>query len=198
MRLVLASTSRYRRALLERLRLPFEALAPDFEEVGAEGQPAAEIARCYAVGKARSLAPRCPDALIVGSDQVLEFAGRVLHKPADLDGAVEQLLELAGHTHTLHTAVAVLDAAADRLEVEVARVDLTLAPLTRAQAQRYVDLDQPHGSVGGYTFEGCGIALFDDVAGPDDSAIVGLPLLALTRLLRRHGHDPRDAWLDGE
>jgi septum formation protein len=194
MRLVLASTSPYRRSLLERLGLPFETASPEFDEVGAEGLPPAEVAKRYAEGKARSLAERYPDALVVGSDQVLDFEGRQLRKPADLGGAADQLLLLAGKTHSLHTAVAVLDTRRDALELEVARVDLTLLPLTRPQAERYVALDQPHGCVGGYTYEGRGVALFADVQGADESAVVGLPLILLCQLLRRHGLDPRDRW----
>jgi len=193
-RIVLASTSPYRRALLERLGLPFEAAAPEFAEaIAGPEPPPPEVARRFARGKAESLAGRYPDALVVGSDQTLELAGRRLSKPPDLAGAVEQLLELAGREHSLHTAVAVVEAATGRVEEAAARVDLRVRPLTRAQAERYVARDQPRGSVGGYAFEGLGVCLFEEVRGPDESAIVGLPLVALCGLLRRFGVDPLDA-----
>jgi septum formation protein len=192
--LLLASTSRFRQALLQRLGVPFRAAAPPFEELAPPGLPPGEVALLFAGGKARSLAPAHPGALIVGSDQVLAHRGEVLHKARDLREAAQQLLRLQGGMHHLHTAVAVLDAASGRLEAELVTVELRMRALTRAQAERYVALDQPHGCAGGYTFEGRGVALFEAVAGGDDSAIVGLPLLALVRLLRLHGWDPLDAW----
>lgn len=192
--LVLASTSRFRRALLERLGVPFQAAAPPFEELAPPGLSPPELAVAFARGKATSLGAAFPDALIVGSDQVLEHRGTVLHKARDAAEAVEQLLRLQGGRHHLHTAVAVLDAPSGRCECELVSVELCMRALTRAQAERYVALDQPLGCAGGFTFEQRGVALFESVQGEDDSAIVGLPLLALGRLLRAQGWDPLDQW----
>lgn len=193
--LVLASTSRFRRALLERLGVPFTAAAPPFEETAPPGaSDPRELARAFARGKAASLAAAHPQALIVGSDQVCEHRGQQLHKARDLEEAAAQLLRLQGDVHRLHTAVAVLDAGSGRRVEELVTVELRMRALSPAQAARYVALDRPLGCAGGYTFEGRGVALFEEVRGGDDSAIVGLPLLALVRLLREQGWDPLLAW----
>ena len=192
--LVLASTSRFRQALLGRLGVPFTAAAPDFEELAPPGLTPPQVAQAFARGKAESLARSHAQALIVGSDQVLEHRGEVLHKARDLAQAAEQLVRLQGDLHRLHTAVAVLDAASGRLVEELVTVELRMRALTRPQAERYVALDQPLGCAGGFTFEQRGVALFEAVRGEDDSAIVGLPLLALGRLLRAQGWDPLEAW----
>lgn len=192
--LLLASTSKFRAAMLRRLGVPFQAAAPRFEEIAEPGESPRAIAQRFALGKAASLRAEHPAAVIVGSDQVCELEGEVFGKPKDLDGAADQLLRLQGRVHQLHTAVAVLDAARGRALEELVTVDLAMRPLTKEQIARYLALDQPLGSCGGYTFEGRGVALFDRIEGGDDSAIVGLPLLALGRLLRAQGWDPLDAW----
>lgn len=188
-RLVLASTARHRAALLARLGLPFDTARPAFDEEAApaHGTPA-EVARRFAEGKARSI--RQAGALVVGADQTAEVDGARLAKPERLDEVAEQLRRLAGRTHSLHSAVAVYDVDADRVEVDVARVDLTMRPLTEAQIAAYLERERPVGCVGGYFFEGLGVALFDAVEGGDESAVVGLPLLVTARLLRRFGVDP--------
>ncbi|KYF68756.1 hypothetical protein BE15_43835 [Sorangium cellulosum] len=199
-RIVLASTSPFRRALLDRLGLAYEALAPAFDEIAPGGLPPAACARLFAEGKALSLAPARQDALIIGADQALELDGELLRKPATLDEAADQLGRLAGRVHALHTAVAVHappgvpPAPGDqRTLTEVATVELRVRPLGRAQIRRYVELDRPIGSAGGYLFERRGPWLFDDVRHADETAIVGLPLVPLCRLLRRFGVDPLDA-----
>lgn len=193
--LILCSTARHRADLLARLGLPFEAVRPDFDEAGLDHLPPAEMAIAYAHGKALSLAPRFADrhALLIAADQVPALGARILRKAESEADCVEQLTLLAGRTHTLHTAVAVVDAATGRAEVGVTEVSLTMRALSLAQLQRYVATDHPVGSAGGYTFEGLGAALFAHVAGQDDSAIVGLPLLLLVELLGRFGVDPLGA-----
>lgn len=189
--LILASTSRFRAAVLERLGVPFSCQAPDFDEVDPGGLSPAELAQTFARGKAQSLSV---DGLVIGADQVLEFEGRVLRKPDGLEGAAVQLHELAGRSHTLHSALAVWDAASGRLQESVTSVQLTLRPLTLDQARVYVGLDRPLGSVGGYTYEQRGIGLFTRMAGGDDSAVLGLPLIDLVQLLERQGWDLFGAW----
>ncbi|WP_433933139.1 nucleoside triphosphate pyrophosphatase [Sorangium cellulosum] len=200
-RIVLASTSPFRRALLDRLGLAYEAVAPAFDEIAPEGLPPAACARLFAEGKALSLAPARPDALIIGADQALELDGELLRKPATLDEAADQLGRLAGRVHALHTAVAVhappgvppAPGVERGLMTEIATVELRVRPLGRAQIRRYIELDRPIGSAGGYLFEKRGPWLFDDVRHADETAIVGLPLVPLCRLLRRFGVDPLDA-----
>ncbi len=187
--LILASTSRFRRALLDRLGLSYEIHAPDFEENAPEGMAPRDIARSFAEGKARSI-PAGPDTWIIGGDQVTEVEGRILHKATTLDECRAQLNALSGKTHALHSAVVLWSPSTQRLFGETVTVQLTMHALDPAFIDRYVELDQPIGSAGGYLFEGRGIGLFDDVRGGDDSAIVGLPLMSLCRLLRQAGIDP--------
>jgi septum formation protein len=187
--LILASTSRFRRALLDRLGLPYQARAPQFEENPPEGMQPREIARSFAEGKARSIDAE-PDTWIIGCDQVPELDGRILRKTENIEECRAQLYELSGKTHALHTAVVLWSPSTRQLLSETVTVQLTMRALERSFIDRYLQLDQPIGSAGGYFFEGRGIGLFDDVRGGDDSAIVGLPLLSLCRLLRHAGIEP--------
>jgi septum formation protein len=190
--IVLCSTAAHRAALLRRLGLPFEATRPDFDENGLEHLPPADLAAAYALGKARSLVERYADAgaLLIGADQVPEVDGEVLRKAETPEECAAQLARLSGREHTLHTAVAIVDAVTGRAEVARTAVRLTMRLLSAAQIRRYVEADRPMGSAGGYTYEGLGVSLFADVRGQDDSAIVGLPLVAVVELLGRFGVDP--------
>lgn len=187
--LILASTSRFRHALLNRLGLSYEARAPQFEENLPEGMDPREIARSFAEGKARSLSAGS-DTWIIGCDQVTDLDGKILRKATNLEECRAQLRELAGKTHALHTGVVLWSPSEQRLLDETVSVQLTMRALEPAWIDRYVELDQPIGSAGGYLFEGRGIGLFEDVRGGDDSCIVGLPLLSLCRLLRKAGIEP--------
>lgn len=192
-RLVLASTSPYRRALIERLGLQVETMAPDFDERAAEealgplltSQLAAELA----LGKARSLAASCPDALIIGADQIAEIDGEHLHKPGTEEAAAAQLRRLAGKTHHLVTAVTVLRAGDLRSETAVDVHALTMRPLSDDAIARYVARDRPLDCAGSYKIESLGIALFERTSGDDFTAIVGMPLTILVTLLARFGVD---------
>jgi septum formation protein len=181
--LILASTSRYRAALLARLGLPFETVAPEvdersLEEPGLEPRAAAErLARA----KAAAVAARRPGAIVIGSDQVCAAGDQVLHKPGTRERAVEQLLALAGRTHELITAVAVQAPGRVLEHTDVSR--LTMRPLERAALERYVDADQPLDCAGAYKLEERGVALFSRIECADASAITGLPLMALVEML---------------
>lgn len=199
MHLILASTSPYRRALLERLGLPFTAVAPRFEEAAPEpGADPSRVVTKNALGKALSLLPDHPDSLVIGSDQVAVCGAEILTKPGTPERAVEQLLHLAGREHRLVTAVAVIlsspaGAAAKggtRGDHAVVENHLCMRPLTRAEAEAYVRLERPLDCAGSYKSEGLGVTLFERMEGEDPTAIVGLPLIALSRLLRRFAVDP--------
>jgi len=195
LRLILASTAVHRRALLERLRLPFEAVAPRFAELEApEGvrplREVEELVLANARGKAESLRATHPDALILAADQLCECEGRIFGKPGSIERAIEQLTFLSGRTHRLHNGVVLLDAQSGRSEVELVRVEITLRTLDAAQISAYVEQEQPLHSAGSYLSEQLGIVLFDRVEAEDPTAIVGLPLVAVTRLLGRLGIDP--------
>ncbi len=190
-RLVLASTSRYRRALLERLGVGFTVAAPAVDEDAYRHLPPEEMARELARLKAEAVS--APGRLVIGSDQVAELDGHVLNKPGTADRAAAQLELLAGRTHRLITAVAVHDEARGQTHVDVDVHRLTMRPLSRALIDAYVRHDQPLDCGGSYRLEGRGIALFSEIqADPsfaDDTAIVGLPLGKLCAMLLRCGFD---------
>ncbi len=194
MRLLLASTSRYRRSLLERLGIPFEVAAPAFDE--AEHDDAFDamtddaFALALAEGKARSLAASHPDHVILAADQIatVDAPGRtLLHKPGTVDRAVAQLMTLAGRTHVLTTGVAMLHPASGRLETCVDRQRMTMRTYTESEVRTYVEAVRPLDCVGAYRVEDAGIALFERIEADDVTGIMGLPLLHVCRLLRRFG-----------
>ena len=185
--LVLASTSRYRNDLLARLRVPFVAAAPDCDEDAykATGLAPQALAETLALRKAESLRAAHPDAAILGGDQVASIDDIILGKPGSEAAARAQLALLAGRTHTLITAVALLSPGRILRHTDVTR--LTMRPLTAEQIARYVAVDQPLDCGGSYRLESLGIALFSRIESADHTAIVGLPLLAITAMLDEIG-----------
>lgn len=185
--LILGSTSPYRRALLERLGLEFRCVAPQVDEEATKARIAdpTELAVLLARAKAEDVAARHPDACVIGSDQVCALGGRAFGKPGSVEATVEQLLAMAGREHQLVTAVCLVHP--ERSVEFVATTRLTLRPLTRERAQRYVELDDTSGVAGGYKIEQRGIALFDRIETEDHTAIVGLPLMRLARELEGLG-----------
>ena len=185
--LILASTSPYRRELLARLRLPFEVRAPAYTEQADPGAPPGDLARRHALGKARSIARQAPNRIVVGSDQVAELDGAVLGKPGCAEAAVAQLARASGRVVGFHTAVAVCWHGREESAVE--RFAVRLRRLTREQIAAYVEADEPYGSAGSFRIESLGIALMERMEGSDYTGLIGLPLIALTRLLERLGVD---------
>ncbi|MCA9530406.1 MAG: septum formation protein Maf [Myxococcales bacterium] len=186
--LVLASTSPYRRALLARLRVPFEAIAPRCDEaaVARLGLPADALTTTLARMKAQSVHARRPEALVLGSDQVVELDGDILGKPGDAAGARAQLARLAARTHRLVTAVTLLGPGgfeASRLVVH----SMQMRALSPEAIARYVDAEQPIDCAGSYKIEGLGVALFERMQGDDCTAIEGLPLVQVVALLGEAG-----------
>lgn len=186
---VLASTSRYRRALMDQLRLDYVAVAPEYEEENDLELPPEQLVRLLARKKAESLAARFPDSLIIGADQVAELDGQLLFKPGTAERAVAQLLTLAGRTHRLVTGVAVHSPSQDRTEVVVDVHRMVMRPLTPKQAAFYVAHDDPVDCAGAYKVESLGVALFEAMEGRDHTGIVGLPLTRVVQLLGRFGVD---------
>lgn len=188
--LVLASTSRYRAELLARWRVPFIAVAPDYvEENDPNERPRALVER-QARGKAASLAGRHPHAWIIGSDQVAHLDGEILTKPGGLEPARAQLQKLAGREHELVTAVAVHQPATGAWAEESIVSPIRVRELSDAEIDRYLAADEPFDCAGSYKAEGLGSAIFEHQRGDDPSAVIGLPLIVLGRLLRRLGYDP--------
>lgn len=185
--LILASTSPYRRALLDRLGVPFTARAPACDEEALKDPALAPqaLAEALAEAKARSIADQEPQAVVIGSDQVCEVEGRILGKPGTAERAVDQLLALQGREHRLVTAMTVIAPGVVHSHTDVTR--LRMRPLDRDALERYVARDQPLDCAGAYKLEAAGISLFERIASEDASAITGLPLLALTRILAGFG-----------
>jgi septum formation protein len=190
-RLILASTSRYRSALLQRLGVPFEAIAPDVDESEAKGWGLSprDLALELAGQKARAVATKHPDAVVIGSDQVGDLDGDLLDKPGTDVRACAQLMTMQGRTHRLWTAVYVVGpAGAEAHWVDETR--LTMRALSAEQIAAYVAADQPLDCCGSFKIESRGVALFSKVEGADPTAIEGLPLMRLTTELAAFDIDP--------
>ena len=187
--LVLCSTSRYRRDLLARLRLPFDCAAPEVDESPWPGESVAALSERLALAKARALAPRFPDAILIGSDQAASCEGVLLGKPGTRERAVEQLSLAAGRAVEFHTAVAVLDAGSGRHRIERDLTAVRFRALGQDAIERYLALEPSLDCAGSFKCEGLGIALFEAIDTRDPTALVGLPLIATARLLREFGLD---------
>jgi len=186
-RLVLASTSAHRKALLERLRLPFVCIPPGVDESHFHRTAAdpMHLASVLARAKAEAVAARYPEDVIIGSDQVAEIDREVLDKPGTRERAIEQLARLAGRFHRLHTAVTVLRPGG--AETDLVTVRLHMRALDHDAIERYVDADSPLDCCGSYKIESLGIALFDAIETEDATAIQGLPMIKLSQRLREAG-----------
>jgi septum formation protein len=191
--LVLASTSRYRRELLQRLGLAFEVADPRVDEAARPGEAPAALARRLAIAKATAVAQRRPDAVVIGSDQVCAIDDAVLGKPGDAASAEAQLRRLSGRGARFFTAVCVATAGATRHADEVDVTEVVFRELDAGTIARYVARDRPLDCAGSFRCEGLGIALFEAIRSEDPSALVGLPLIPTARLLRGFGIDPLSA-----
>jgi len=185
--LVLASTSRYRRALLDQLGLPFAVAAPATDEAPLPGEAPVQTALRLAEAKARSVARDHPRALIIGSDQVADCDGRAVGKPADHADAVAQLTALSGRTVVFHTGLALLDAASGHCQSAMIDVRSTFRDLSRAEIEAYLRRDQPYDCAASVKSDALGIALFVRIESDDPTALVGLPLIRLTDMLLAAG-----------
>ena len=188
-RVVLASTSRYRQGLLERLGMPFECADPQIGETALPGEAPAATALRLAEAKARAVAIRFPDSLVIGSDQVASCDGARLDKPGNHANAVRQLTLVSGKTAVFDTAVALLDTKSSRLDARVVPCRVTFRSLSAAQIERYLRLEQPYDCAGSAKAEGLGIALIAGMETEDPTSLVGLPLIALCEMLRDAGFD---------
>ena len=188
--LVLASSSRYRRELLGRLGLPFEAASPAIDETPRPAEHGAALATRLALAKAAALVPSYPTALLIGSDQTVSCAGRVLGKPGTHAAARAQLAAAAGQEVHFDTAVCVLEAASGRSRSAVVRTTVEFRPLTRDEIECYLAREPAYDCAGAFKVETLGIALCRRIDGPDPTALIGLPLIALCDLLAAFGVSP--------
>jgi len=185
--LVLGSTSRYRRELLERLGLPFLVAAPDVDEIPLDGESPRQLALRLARAKALAVAAQHPEAVVIGSDQVADLHGESLGKPGTHERATAQLQRMAGQTVIFQTAVAVVCAATGFEQVGLAPVEVRFRALHSDEIERYLRAEQPYDCAGSAKSEGLGISLLDAIHSDDPTALVGLPLIRTCRMLRAAG-----------
>ena len=184
---VLGSTSRYRRELLARLHLPFEVAAPEVDETPSPGETPHALALRLALAKARAVAARHPEAVVIGSDQVADLAGQPLGKPGEHARAVQQLRQMRGQTVVFQTALAVVCQASGFEQVDLAPVRVKFRDLTDEEIEHYLQIENPYDCAGSAKSEGLGIALLEAIDNDDPTALIGLPLIRTARLLRAAG-----------
>lgn len=185
--LILGSTSRYRHELLSRLRVAFTVSHPDVDETPAAHEAPAALARRLALAKARDVARRHPQAVVIGSDQVADLNGEPLGKPGTHERAVAQLRRMSGQTVVFQTALAVVCQETGFEQVDLAPVKVVFRTLDDDEIERYLRIEQPYDCAGSAKSEGLGIALLDRIDNDDPSALVGLPLIRTCRMLRAAG-----------
>lgn len=188
-RLILASTSVYRRQLLERLGMPFTCMAPRVDESRLANESPGEMVSRLAEAKARSAAADAQNALVIGSDQCAVLDDELLGKPGNREKNIEQLKAMAGRPVEFLTAVCLLNTKTGRCQVDTVNFSVRFRRLTEAQISAYVDREQPFDCAGGFKSEGLGIALFESMRGEDPTALIGLPLIRLGRMLESEGVD---------
>ncbi len=186
-RLILGSTSRYRAELLRRLGIDFTQRAPEVDEAELADEAAPTRALRLATAKADGAAQGQENAVVIGSDQVAELAGKILHKPGSVEHACAQLRASSGHAVVFHTTVCVHDTRSDQRHTHVDRTTVHFRRLNDAEIQRYIEREQPLDCAGSFKCEGLGIALFTRIDTQDPTALIGLPLIALAQMLRDCG-----------
>lgn len=186
-RLVLGSTSRYRRELLARLNLPFDVAAPEVDETPLPGEAPQALARRLALAKARAVAQRFPQAVVIGSDQVADLQGEALGKPGDHANATRQLQRMRGKSVVFQTALAVVCAESGFEQQDLAPVQVRFRDLSDAEIEAYLRAEQPYDCAGSAKSEGLGIALLEAIDSDDPTALVGLPLIRTCRMIRAAG-----------
>jgi septum formation protein len=186
--LVLASTSPYRRALLERLALPFDMVAPEVSEADVPDEAPAVRARRLAVAKAQAVAHQYPEAIVLGSDQVASLAEQVLHKSMHAARCREQLTHLSGKSASFHTACAIVGVSANVNFVHLDTTTVVFRALASDEIARYVEREKPFDCAGSFKAEALGISLFERIDSSDPTALVGLPLIWVAQALRSCGY----------
>lgn len=186
-RLILGSTSPFRRALLEKLNLPFEVDSPDVDETRRGEEHPAEVVVRLAEAKARDVASRHPDTLVIGSDQVAGVDGAVLGKPGGRQAAIAQLMAASGRVVTFYTGLCLLNESSGHCQMDCETYQVHFRDLGRDQVTRYVDHERPFNCAGSFKSEGYGITLFSALRGRDPNALIGLPLIRLIEMLEQEG-----------
>ncbi|KLE82285.1 Maf family protein [Klebsiella aerogenes] len=187
---LLASTSPWRRMLLEKLTLPFECAAPEVDETPQPGESARQLVVRLAQAKAQALASRFPQHLIIGSDQVCVLDGEITGKPHTEENAHRQLRKASGTIVTFYTGLALYNSANGHLQTECEPFDVHFRHLSDQEIEAYIRKENPLQCAGSFKSEGLGITLFERLEGRDPNSLVGLPLIALCQMLRREGFNP--------
>lgn len=188
--LILASTSPYRKMLLDKLGLPFECAAPEVDELALPGETPRSLVLRLAQAKAQALAARYPNHLIIGSDQVCVLDGEITGKPHTEENARLQLKKASGNVVTFYTGLALYNSANGQLQTECEPFDVHFRHLSEQEINVYIRKESPLNCAGSFKSEGLGIALFDRLEGRDPNTLVGLPLIALCKMLRREEFNP--------
>ncbi|PWC14198.1 septum formation inhibitor Maf [Brenneria roseae subsp. americana] len=188
--IVLASTSPYRKMLLEKLGIPFICASPEVDETPFPDEEAVALVARLAENKARALAQYYPHHLIIGSDQVCVLGNRITGKPHSKTNAVQQLREASGKCVSFFTGLALFNSARQRMQHIVEPFEVHFRPLTDDEINGYLEQEQPWNCAGSFKSEGLGIALFERLSGRDPNALIGLPLIALTEMLKKEGVNP--------
>ena len=190
MKLILASTSPYRRSLLERLQLPFEVIAPNVDETPLPDETPQQLVERLAIAKAQAVARTAKSALVIGSDQVAVHNGEIVGKPRDHDHAVQQLRTASGNSITLYTGLALVNSETKAIQSVVVPYRVVFRALTEAQIETYLRKEQPYDCAGSVKSEGLGIALLQRFEGDDPNTLIGLPLMRLVDMLQQEGMSP--------
>lgn len=187
--LILGSTSKYRRELLQRLRVPFDVVSPDVDETPHPHEAPRDLAMRLALAKAQAVAAQHPNAVVIGSDQVADLNGEPLGKPGTHERAVLQLQKMRGQTVVFQTAVSVVCQASRFAQTELAQIKVRFRDLSDAEIEAYLRAEEPYDCAGSAKSEGLGIALLDAIDNDDPTALIGLPMIRTARLLRAAGVD---------
>jgi len=186
-RIVLASSSKYRRSLLDRLQLDYSCQSPNIDESPQEGESPTALCQRLARQKAQAIADTCDHHWIIGSDQVAALGNKLLGKPGNMANAMEQLSACSGNSLSFHTAVCLLDTATGNSQTAMDTTTVRFRQLAGAEIETYLKAEQPFDCAGSFKVEGLGISLFEEVNSRDPSALMGLPLIALTSMLKSWG-----------
>ncbi len=185
MKLILGSSSPYRRELLERLKLPFEVISPEIDETPLTDETPEALVERLSIAKARVIADKNPGSLVIGSDQVAVHDNSIVGKPHDHDHAIQQLREASGKTITLYTGLALINADTGNTQSEVIPYKVVFRQLTDEVIEHYLRKEQPYKCAGSVKSEGLGIALLERFEGEDPNTLIGLPLIRLIRMLEQ-------------
>jgi septum formation protein len=187
MKLVLASSSPYRKQLLQRLGQAFDTTAPDVDETALAGETPEQLVRRLAEAKAKAVAKEFPNALIIGSDQVAVLDGKILGKPGNHDNAVKQLQQASAKTVHFLTGLCLFNSKTGNIQLDVIPFKVVFRKLSNAQIENYLLTEQPYNCAGSFKSEGLGIALFEKLEGDDPNALIGLPLIKLIDMFSNEG-----------